>query len=153
VRQLLYVRPGTVVIVDHLVAPAGKRVPEVNWMLHVPAETATVGKGSVTVTNQKSWLRCQDLLSVQEPVVEKSYLTQLSDNRRKLTAISRVNFIYQQQPSITLVHLIEVGDGDPAQPCVAGTTVTDGDVRLTIAKRTYVFSKKAPFTVSAVPAP
>lgn len=153
VRQLLFVRPGTVVVVDNLVAPDGKKVPEVKWMLHVPAETATVGKGSVTVTNEKSWLRCRDLLSAQKPVVEKSYLTQLSDNRRKLTAISRVNFVYAAAPgSLTLVHLIEVGDGESAQPCVARTTVTDRDVRLTIAERTYVFSKKPPFTVSAASA-
>ncbi len=75
VRQLLYVRPGTVAIVDHLVAADGGTVPEVKWMLHVPAETATVRKGSVRVTNERSWLRCRDLLETDPvPAVEKSYI-------------------------------------------------------------------------------
>jgi len=149
VRQLLFVRPGTVVIVDNLLATDGKTVPEVKWMLHVPAATAKVEKGSVTVTNEKSWLRCRDLLSAREPVVEKSYLTQLAGNRRRLTAISRVNFISKAQPgSLTLVHLIEVGDGEPAEPRAVRPTVTAEDVRVTIADTTYVFSRTAPFTVS-----
>ncbi len=36
VRQLLFVRPGVVVIVDRLAAPEGKSLPEVRWLLQVP---------------------------------------------------------------------------------------------------------------------
>ncbi|MBW7998145.1 MAG: hypothetical protein FVQ81_16565 [Candidatus Glassbacteria bacterium] len=38
VRQLLFVRPGIVVVVDHLKAPAGKTLPEVSWLLQTSSE-------------------------------------------------------------------------------------------------------------------
>jgi hypothetical protein len=58
VRQLLYVRQGMVVVVDHLKAPAGKTMPEVTWLLQAPAEpslnperkSATTSSGSRTLT-------------------------------------------------------------------------------------------------------
>ncbi|MFO7900251.1 MAG: heparinase II/III family protein, partial [Planctomycetota bacterium] len=41
-RQLLFVRPGTVVVVDNLVAAEGKKVPEAAWLLQVPARAPEV---------------------------------------------------------------------------------------------------------------
>jgi hypothetical protein len=157
VRQLLYVRPNTVVIVDNLVPEEGKNVPEVKWMLHVPSKVhrdpvklPDVGKGVVTVTNEKSWLRCRDLLSDQTPGIEESYLTQLGGNRNWLTGISRVNFLYAQQSGdLVLVHLIEVGDGEPGEAQVVKPAVTAETVELTVAGKTFVFSRKPPFAVSA----
>ncbi len=156
VRQLLYVRPNTVVIVDSLVAAAGKKVPEVTWMLHVPSKKhrepvklPEVGEGVVTVTNDKSWMRCRDLLSARKPVVEASHLTQLGGNRNQMTGMSRVNFVYKEQPgSRVLVHLIEVGDGKPGAAKEVKPKVSDDAVELKVGGKTFVFSRKAPFTVS-----
>jgi Heparinase II/III-like protein len=156
VRQLLYLRPNTVVIVDNLVAAPGKKVPKITWMLHVPSKKhrqpvklPKIGDGLVTVVTEKSWMRCRDLLSDRKPVVEESHFTQLEGNRKQLTGISRVNFIYPEQAdSTTLVHLIEVGDGQPGAAQEIKPRITAGAVELTIAGKTFVFSRNAPFTVS-----
>ena len=157
VRQLLYVRPDTVVIVDNLVSADGKNVPEVKWMLHVPSKKhrepvklPEVGEGVVTVTSEKSWLRCRDLLSARKPLIEESYYTQLGGNRNRLTGMSRVNFVYKQQPGdLVLVHLIEVGDGKPGDAKAVKPKVTAEAVELTVAGKIFVFSREAPFVVSA----
>ena len=150
VRQLLFVRPNTVVIVDNLVAADGKNVPEVKWMLHLPTAGLKINNGSAMTANEKSWLRCRDLLSRQTPVAEKSPPTQLTRDHRKMTDISRVNFVYKEQPGdLVLVHLIEVGDGTPGEAKAVKPKITAEAVELTVAGKTFVFSRKAPFEVSA----
>ncbi len=149
VRQLLYVRPNTLVIVDSLVAADGKKLPEVKWLLHLPTASLKIKEGSAATSNEKSWLRCRDLLSGQTPIIEKSLPTQLTADRKTLTEISRVNFIYKQQPgSRVLVHLIEVGDGKPGAAKAVKPRVTEGAVEILLKGKTYVFSRKAPFSVS-----
>ncbi|MHC4917535.1 MAG: heparinase II/III domain-containing protein, partial [Planctomycetota bacterium] len=157
VRQLLYVRPNTVVVVDSLVPANGKGVPEVKWQLHVPSKKhkqpvklPAVGEGVVTVNNGKSWLRCRDLLSTQTPVIEESYYTQLEDNRNHLTGVSRVNFIYKEQPgALVTVHLIEVGDGEPGEPAEVKPKISADAVEVPLNGKTFLFARKAPFTVEA----
>jgi len=114
-----------------------------------PLSTATVDKGSVTVTNEKSWLRCRDLLSAEAPAVEASLVTQLSGDSRNLTPISRVNFVYPAgAASLALVHLIEVGDGTPGQAMHVTPNTTGEAIEVSLGGKTYVFSKRSPFTVS-----
>jgi hypothetical protein len=149
VRQLLYVRPGTVVIVDSLVAPAGRKVPEVTWMLQLPTAAPKVGRGSAEFSNGRSWLRCRDLLSDAEPGVGKSPPTQITSDYRKLADVSRVSFLCKEQPETVLVHLIEVGDGQPGAPREVKPRVTAESVETVLDGKTYVFSRKAPFAVSA----
>jgi len=45
VRQLLFVRPATVVVVDQLTAPTNQAVPEVQWLLQVPREPVVENSG------------------------------------------------------------------------------------------------------------
>jgi len=152
VRQLLYVRPGTVVVVDDLTAAQGKNVPEVQWLLQVPTDAPEAGKGcSVVMKNAKSWLRCRCLTAPDvHPDVGKSQMTQLSRDHRKLSPVSRVTFTYKEQPGkLTLVHLIEVGAGAPGALLAAKHTITDDAVEVTLAGKTYAFSRHMPFKVSA----
>jgi len=124
-------------------------LPEVKWMLHMPSTQPEIGKGSVTVANEKSWLRCRDLLSADEPAVGPSLVTQLSGDSRERTAVSRVSFVYAEQPGpLTLVHLIEVGDGAPGAAAQIAPTVTEKTVELPLGGRTYVFLRDAPYAVS-----
>ena len=148
VRQLLFVRPATIVVVDQLTAPAGKALPDVQWLLNVP-EGATARDGVVVVSNAKSWLRCRALLpGGTGPEVQASYPAWLSGD--KTTAnISRMVFTYKGQQKLTLVHLLEVGDGAALGAATAAKAeATPDGVNLTLAGRKFQFSAVAPFAVS-----
>ena len=148
VRQLLFVRPNTLVIVDNLIPEKGRRLPEVRWILNLPSEGLKVGEGLTQATNGESWIRCRSLVSNKEPIVENSLPTQLSDDPKKLTDISRVNFVYAgQAEEMTLVHLIEVGDGHPDAGIDEKPRITNDQIELDLIDRTFVFARKAPFTV------
>ncbi len=150
VRQLLYCRPNTVVVVDHLVPPDGKTLPEVKWLLQLPTKKLSTGKGFAASANEKSWLHCRSLTSQEEPVVEKSLVTQLGNNKRKLSKVSRANFVYKPAAEgLTLVHVIEVGDGKPVAPVAVNAKITADAVEVPLNGKTFVFSKKAPFAVEA----
>ena len=147
VRQLLFVRPATIVVVDQLAAPDGKILPEVQWLLNVP-EGATAKDGVVTVSNGKSWLRCRALLpGGAGPEVQESYPTWLSGDK-KATNISRMVFTYKGQAKLALVHLLEVGDGAaPGAAAEAKAEAAANGVILTVAGRKFQFSAAAPCAV------
>jgi hypothetical protein len=150
VRQLLYVRPDTLVVVDHLVPGAGKELPEVTWLLNVPRQKLETGNGVVVAANETSWLRCRSLSSDARPTVEKSPPTQLTRDHRKQTEIARVQFVYPAQPGErTLLHFIEVGDGKPGAAARLTPKITADAVELAIDGKTFVFSKRAPYAVAA----
>jgi hypothetical protein len=150
VRQLLFLRPGTIVIVDQLVAAEGKPVPNVEWLLQVPTAAPEVARGSIVMKNAKSWLRCRSLSAPDvAPEVGKSQQTQLSRDHRKLSAVSRITFAYEGRPdSQTLVHLLEVGDGRPGAPLAGKHTVTRDAIEVTLEDKTYAFSRFMPFKVA-----
>ena len=153
VRQLLFVRPGTVVVVDHLAAPEGKSLPEVSWLLQVPGKPA-VGGSAVTALNGKSYLRCHPLLPGDcRPQVEKSYRTPAGANSSSGTPAiidaSRVVYAYEGKPHLTLVHLLEVGDGKPAEAVPNVKLEADAKVvRLLLEGKTFRFSGGPSFEVS-----
>ncbi len=148
VRQLLYVRPNTLIVVDTLVPAHGQNLPEVRWMIHLPSNKLNAGRGFVETANEKSWLRCRSLVSEGKPVVEESLKTQLGSDPQKLTEVSRADFVYGSQPgTLTLVHVIEVGDGQPGAPAKIKPRITADRVELALDGKTYSFSKKTPFTV------
>jgi len=150
VRQILFVRPTTVLVVDHLEAPPGKVLPEVQWLLHVPAEPA-VGVGFLGVSNGTSWLRCRSLWPGHAaPKVEPSLSTQV--DRRTVIKAHRATFTYKGQARLTLVHLIQVGDGDrPADAGRVDLNVTKQAVTITLAGRTFTLAAEAPFGIEARP--
>ena len=148
VRQLLFVRPGTVVVVDRIAAPAGKKLPEVSWLLHVPGRPA-VGAAAATATNGKAWLRCQPLLpGGVKPEVKPGQKTQLSP-AHKLSDTSRLAFTYKGKEKLTLVHVLEVGDGKTAaKPVKVRAESGAGGIEISLDGKTFLFSGKAPFPVS-----
>jgi hypothetical protein len=104
VRQMLFLRPDKVVVVDQLVAPSGMDLPSVEWLLQLPRPPVIDG-AMLWVANGKSWLRCQAVWpSRSAPAVAATPVN-----------THRASFRYQGKDKLTLVHLLEVGDG--AQPC------------------------------------
>jgi hypothetical protein len=161
VRQLLFVRPGVVAVVDHLAAPEGRSLPEVRWLLQVPGRPEIDGQ-AVVARNAKSYLRCVALPGRGRPqaavtvTVENSYPTPAGANSAKGTPAvidaSRVVFAYEGKPRLTLIHLLEVGDGPSpaAAPPAPQVELRPGAVGLALDKKTYRFSATSPFEVSAV---
>jgi hypothetical protein len=157
VRQILFIRPGTVAVVDRLEAPEGRPLPEVGWLLQVPGRPELDG-GTVTARNEKSFLRCRALQGGgREPRAEASYRSPAGPvssggNPRAIDA-SRVIYSYDGAPRLALVHLIAVGDG-PAPPAAedpaATVEIAEEEVRLGLGGRRFAFSAEAPFGVSEV---
>jgi len=144
VRQLLFIRPDKVVVVDQLSAvpddqpPVGARhLPEVQWLLQLPGPPQVEG-GSVLASNGKSWLRCQAVLPAGvTPVVDATPVN-----------THRLSFRYPGQDKLVLVHLLDVGDGVTAGPPPKTNAVqTARGIEVTVNGQTFVFSAEADFKV------
>ncbi len=96
-----------VVVVDRLRAAAGRQPPTIQWLLQLPAEPKQEDQGLVA-WNASSWIRCRGLLPAEGRVTVAA--TPVSTHR--------VSLAYDGQPELTLVHLLEVGDGTTAGPPV-----------------------------------
>jgi hypothetical protein len=139
VRQLLFIRPDKVVVVDRLRAAAGKELPEVQWLLQLPSPPTQDGK-ALRASNGKSWLRCRAVLpGGVDPVIAATPVK-----------THRASFSYPGQAEIALVHVLEVGDETDAGPPAQVTAVQAGrEIRVTIAGQTYTFAAEPQFAVSA----
>ncbi len=99
VRQMLFVRPDKVIIVDRLRAANSQRLPQVQWLLQLPDKPRQDGEGFLS-SNGKSWIRCREVLPSSSTV------------RISATPMNTycVAFTYPESAGITLVHMLEVGD-------------------------------------------
>ncbi len=144
VRQILFIRPGIIVIVDQLEAIEGKKVPEVQWQLHVPAEPR-VEAGVLMATNGKSWLRCRAILPASAPPAAGPAVEPTPVNTH------RAVYTYGGGAKVTLVHVIEVGDGATAGPAVAAeVAVKDSAIEVMVGGRRFAFGTKDSFAVGGV---
>lgn len=136
VRQLLFLRPGTVVVVDHLEAPAGRTLPEVQWNLQLPQTPAVKGT-VVTGSNGKSWLRCTPLSTPADITVSPTEVK-----------TQRVTYEYPGAPTLQLVHLLETGDNGPANAGMkVNVTKTEEAVEVSVNGQRFVFQARPPFEV------
>ncbi|MBN1420655.1 MAG: heparinase II/III family protein [Planctomycetes bacterium] len=143
VRQLLFIRPDTVVTVDRIEAPGGGEVPAIEWLLHVPSAPIVAGT-EIRAANGKSWLRVRPLLpggveSVVEPIVEPSDV-----------GTQRVRYRYAGAARIrrTLVHVLEIGDGSPpAEAAPARAEAAADGIDVTVRGTTYRFAGDEPFDI------
>jgi hypothetical protein len=138
VRQLLFVRPGTVVVVDHIVPVRGEPLP-VDWVLQLPAKPS-VKWGDLIVSNGKSWLRCQPVYP--GPSIPKIDETPVKSHRAR--------YRYEVRHPLSLVHVLTVGDGAKPGPAANATVkrMTAG-VEVTLGKTTYTFANRRKFEVSS----
>ena len=139
VRQMLFVRPGAVAIVDQIVPAVGAQASEVQWLLQTPGAPVLDG-ATVLTSNSKSWLRCRAVWPRE------------SAPRVEPTAVNthRIRYAYKAAGPLTLVHVIEVGDGAaPARAIEARVRDEEKALELTLDGKRYVFSKVAPFDITA----
>lgn len=131
VRQLLFVRPGTVVVVDRLTARDGSEVPAVRWLLQLPQEPE-VKDGEVVVKNAKSSLRCRQLWP-KRPADVAVDPTPVNTRRLSLT--------YQGGREVVLAHVLEVGDGAAdVEGSAASARVVGRGVEVTLGRDTFLFA-------------
>ena len=147
VRQLLFVRPGTVAVVDQLAAPEGRELGEILWLLHVPAG-ARFADGALVATNGKSFLRCRQLLPGGGGEPEKSEALEKS--------CERFAFPAKGGAALVLVHVLEIGDGAaPDKPLAAEAKPAagaGGGVEVRLGERTFLFGGAPEFKVEPLPA-
>jgi len=147
VRQFLFLRPDKIVIVDHLIAPEGKTVPETQWLLQLPQEPE-VHETQVSVSNGESWLRCQSL-PAEKPGPR-------SEPKPAVTATDvntyRVSYSYDNgKNELTLIHLIDVGDGTASPGLIdARVKMGEDELKLFWGDVLFKFLLKAPYELSAV---
>jgi Heparinase II/III-like protein len=148
VRQVLFLRPRTVAVVDHLTAPAGKNLPEVSWLLHLPSEPQ-INAGTLVTDNGKAWLRCRALLPAKvKPKVKGGATTLIAPKKKQPTWCA--TYKYPGKASMVLLHLIEVGDGTtPARQVRAAVKSVAEGLELKLGSSTYLFASRAPYSVSA----
>lgn len=139
VRQLLFVRPGTVVIVDQLEAPEGRKLGEVSWLLHAP-KGGVSGADMLTVSNRQSYLRCKQLLPGNSAVSEASDL---------MPSCQRYSFTVRGESTLVMVHAMDVGDGVPpgAFPDAAAKAV-EGGMEVRIGSKQFTFSGSPGFGIT-----
>lgn len=142
IRQLLFIRPDTVVVVDRLQAPPGKDLPDVKWLLQLPTQPRHEG-ASVVASNGKSWLRCRGILpGGATPEVSA---TPVHTQRATLS--------YPGNAAAILVHVLEVGDGaTPGAAAPVAATQTGQAVEVAVAGVPFVFSGDPEFGVARMAA-
>ncbi|HYE21041.1 MAG TPA: heparinase II/III family protein [Tepidisphaeraceae bacterium] len=140
VRQVALVGSGTVVVVDRLTAGAGKRVPDVQWLLQFPA-APTSADGGWLATNGAGWIRCRAVLGDAGKAAAVD-ATEVGTQRLTLDYKGGGD-------EVCLVHVLEVGDGRApaggAQPVSARRA--DGGVEVTVGRAVYRFATAAPYEV------
>jgi hypothetical protein len=144
VRQLIFVRPNLVAVVDRLQAPEGKSLPEVQWLLNLPGKPI-VEEGVVSVANRASWLRCRALSPMKTPPAAAE----------SLDKSWRVTFTAAGGQDVTLVHVLDLGDGrvPSLAPPAASFDRAARVLCLSLAGRTFLCSPEPPFEVTPVTAP
>jgi len=137
VRQLLFVRPGAVVIVDQIAPAKGKDLPEVQWLLHVPRQPE-IQQGDVLTDNGASRLRCRPLFP--GPSIPKVEPTPVKTHR--------VGYTYKRAAGLSLVHLLEVGGPKVAKPAGAQVRRTARGIEVALNGRRYLFANRGKYEVT-----
>jgi hypothetical protein len=139
VRQLLFIRPDKVVIVDRLRASPGKELPDVAWLLQLPQAPAE-GEGSLAASNDKSWLRLRAVL----PGVAARTITTTPVNTH------RVSLNYPGKPELALVHFLEVGDGKtPGEAAPISASLSGPRVEVSVGGKTFRFEAGPEYGVTS----
>jgi hypothetical protein len=145
VRQLLFVRPGTVLVVDHLKAPAGQKLPSVEWLLQVPNQPDATTYG-IRASNEKSWLRLVRHYPDQGSVSPAVKATDVGSYTASLGGGVR------GQEELLLVHRIEVGPMDQSEtdPKPAISRKEPDYFEIVLDGQAFRFNLKSPYAVQKV---
>jgi Heparinase II/III-like protein len=149
VRQLLFIRPTTIVVVDHLEGPVGKPLPDVSWLLHLPAKPQ-VNSGALVVSNGKSWLHCRPLLPLKnDPEISEGARTQLGQRKKSRASTWQATYKYKGTKKLKLLHVITVGEGTKTGAVSKPTVTTpNGEIHFKLGGKTYIFSGGKTYSVN-----
>lgn len=141
VRQILFIRPATVLVVDHLVAPAGEQLSQIQWLLQLP-DLPEIVENSVIASNGTSWLRCTPVMpQAASPAVSATDV-----------GTYRVSYTYSGENRLSLIHLLEIGDGEfTDQVADISANSTEEAVEVTLGGWTFFMQSQAPFEINAQP--
>ncbi|HLA40528.1 MAG TPA: dockerin type I repeat-containing protein, partial [Candidatus Glassbacteria bacterium] len=139
VRQILFVRPGTLIVVDQLKAPVGKSLNQVDWLLQLAYQPAA-DSSMCTVSNGTSWLACRPLApNTPAPTVQTTSVNTW-----------RARYRYTAQNELVLVHRLETGDGEaPDSLPAVDLQVSESSIDLIIGRWSYSFSRGGNYEVQA----
>ncbi len=139
VRQMLFIRPGTVIIVDQLRAAPGKQLPKVSWLLQAP-DRPTVENQSVFTSNGESWLRCRPVLPGKMDIgIEATPVN-----------THRIRFDYAGKDRMALVFVLETGEGTAPDPVADVNATPDGrNLRVSVGDRRFDFACDGDYPVRA----
>lgn len=137
VRQLLFLRPGTIVVVDQLDAFPGQTLPQIQWLLQLPAEPAKEDN-AFAASNGKAWIRCRPIATT--PVSTDIAATPMKTHRLMLT--------YPGQQRLLLAHVLEIGDGTtpPAASRISMTSSPEA-IQVIIGAQRWRFTRSGSFSV------
>lgn len=139
VRQVLFVRPAHLVVVDQLTPATEGSLHEVSWLLQLPRPPA-VTNGAAWASNGKSWIRCRALLPGN--AVPEIAATGVNTHRLSLR--------YPVPSALRLVHVLDVGDGPaPAAAAEASASILASGIEVRLAGRTYRFAHEPPHGVES----
>ncbi|MBW7997955.1 MAG: hypothetical protein FVQ81_15575 [Candidatus Glassbacteria bacterium] len=139
VRQLLFIRPGTVIVMDWLRAPAGGSLGTVDWLLQL-AEEPVVGQSMAWATNDSSFISCSSFQPDTVITVQKTSVDTW-----------RVKFSYQADSTLMLTHMLTVGEG--VVPTIVWEEVqmvkVDEGYDIKFGDYTYTFTDSGDYAVTA----
>ena len=156
VRQLLFLRPDHIVVLDQLAAPEGKTLPEVRWLLQVPTRPE-FNDQVLTAANSRSYLRCRAFLADGRVQLEDSYRTAAGPSSASgnpgIVEASRAAYVYAGNPRLTLLHVLEIGDGKPPATPVEVKFSKDrntGNLNLNLEGKNFEFLATAPYEIREI---
>lgn len=149
VRQILFIRPGILIVVDQLTAAGDKPVPEITWLLQFGLQPKNESS-ALLASDGNGWIRCRPLLGDDAKVSVVDGAGTLLDADGKADPTWRASWTWPEKAGRrTLVYLIQVGDGpDPGKWVDATVEELDGRIQITVDKKPYHFATAEKFTVS-----
>ncbi|MCE5273345.1 dockerin type I domain-containing protein [bacterium] len=129
VRQILFLRPSTLLVVDQLQAAAAGSLSGIDWLLQLAAQPNVNGSG-LFCANAASWLRCRTLYpDTVAPAVQATSV-----------GTWRASYHFTAGDNTVLVHCLETGDGAVAPDSLPGIVLSLGADSLRIETADWVFS-------------
>ncbi len=140
VRQLLYIRPGTVIIMDWLKAPEGGSLITVDWLLQL-ADEPVVGQSLAWATNDSSFISCSSFQPDPNINVQKTSVDTW-----------RTRFSYQAGSTLHLTHMLTVGEGTVPEILIPGGVEmvrVDEGYDIVLGDWTYTFTNSEDYAILA----